>query len=100
VDPPADLDVAAPSARVAGVDFISVDLVSVVVDSPPDEAVRSAEVLSSAPASLGPAPSLDRALARALEPRSFFAQPLPLKWTDGAEKTFVIVPSAPHSGQK
>jgi hypothetical protein len=44
--------------------------------------------------------SFERAAARELEPRSFFAQPLPLKWTDGAEKTFVIVPSAPHSGQK
>jgi hypothetical protein len=40
------------------------------------------------------------ALARELEPRSFFAHPEPLKWTDGAEKTFVIVPSTPHSGQK
>ena len=33
------------------------------------------------------------------EPRSFLAQPVPLKWTDGAENTFVIVPSDPHSGQ-
>jgi hypothetical protein len=33
------------------------------------------------------------------EPRSFFAQPVPLKWIAGAVKPFVIVPSAPHSGQ-
>jgi len=36
--------------------------------------------------------------ARAVE-RSFFAQPLPLKWIVGATHFFVIVPSAPHSGQ-
>jgi hypothetical protein len=100
LEPPAELDVPEPSALVAGVDFVSVDFFSVVADSPPDEAVRSAEALPSAPPSLAPAPSFERALARALEPRSFLAQPLPLKWTDGAEKTFVIVPSAPHSGQK
>jgi hypothetical protein len=34
------------------------------------------------------------------EPRSFFAQPVPLKWIAGAVNPFVIVPSAPHSGQK
>jgi hypothetical protein len=37
--------------------------------------------------------------ARVLDPRSFFAQPVPLKWMAGAVKPFVIVPSAPHSGQ-
>src|SRR4029079_2246640 len=31
--------------------------------------------------------------------RSFFAQPEPLKWIAGAAKAFVIVPSAPPSGQ-
>jgi len=31
--------------------------------------------------------------------RSFFAQPVPLKWIVGGAKAFVIVPSAPHSGQ-
>jgi hypothetical protein len=45
-----------------------------------------------------PFSSLARA-ARADEPRSFFAQPLPLKWTAGATNAFVMVPSAPHSGQ-
>jgi hypothetical protein len=34
------------------------------------------------------------------EPRSFFAQPVPLKWIAGVVKPFVIVPSSPHSGQK
>jgi len=100
LEPPAELDVPDPSALVAGVDFVSVDFVSALADSPPDEAVVSVEALPSVPPSLVPAPSFERALARALEPRSFFAQPLPLKWTDGAEKTLVIVPSAPHSGQK
>jgi hypothetical protein len=51
-------------------------------------------------ASLDVPPSVERAAARELELRSFFAQPLPLKWTDGAVITLVIVPSAPHSGQK
>jgi hypothetical protein len=100
LEPPAELEVPEPSAPRAGVDFVSVDFVSVAADSPPDEAVLSVDALLSVPPSLAPAPSFERALARALEPRSFFAQPLPLKWTDGAEKTFVIVPSAPHSGQK
>ena len=100
MEPPAELDVPDPSALVAGVDFVSVDFVSVVADSPPDEAVVSVEALLSVPPSLVSEPSFERALARALEPRSFLAQPLPLKWTDGAEKTLVIVPSAPHSGQK
>jgi hypothetical protein len=36
--------------------------------------------------------------ARAVD-RSFLAQPLPLKWTAGATNAFVMVPSAPHSGQ-
>jgi hypothetical protein len=36
---------------------------------------------------------------RADDPRSFFAHPLPLKWIAGATNAFVIVPSAPHSGQ-
>jgi hypothetical protein len=39
------------------------------------------------------------ALALAVEPRSFFAQPDPLKWIAGVTNAFVIVPSAPHSGQ-
>ncbi len=35
-----------------------------------------------------------------LPPRSFFAQPDPLKWIVGAENCLRIVPSAPHDGQK
>jgi hypothetical protein len=31
--------------------------------------------------------------------RSFLAQPEPLKWIAGVVNAFVIVPSAPHSGQ-
>jgi hypothetical protein len=31
--------------------------------------------------------------------RSFLAQPDPLKWIAGVVNAFVIVPSAPHSGQ-
>ena len=83
------------SAFLAGVAFVSD-----ADESLPDEPARSLELAPSDPPSVEPAPSFERALARALEPRSFFAQPLPLKWTDGAENTFVIVPSAPHSGQK
>jgi hypothetical protein len=83
------------SAFLAGVDFVSA-----AEESAPDEPARSVELVLSDPPSLELALSFERALARALEPRSFLAQPLPLKWTDGAEKTFVIVPSAPHSGQK
>ena len=36
---------------------------------------------------------------RAEVERSFFAQPEPLKWTDGATKAFRSVPSAPQDGQ-
>jgi hypothetical protein len=80
--------------------FADVDFCSAALESLPVDSARSVEVVLSVPPSVAPAPSFERALARALDPRSFLAQPLPLKWTDGAEKTFVIVPSAPHSGQK
>jgi len=33
-------------------------------------------------------------------PRSFFAQPEPLKWIAGAANCLRIVPSLPHEGQK
>jgi len=36
---------------------------------------------------------------RDAEERSFFAQPEPLKWKVGGVNAFVMVPSAPHSGQ-
>jgi hypothetical protein len=84
-----------PSVFLAGAGLVSV---------PPDVSVEddplSVEDELSDFASLVPPLSFERAAARELEPRSFLAQPLPLKWIDGAEKTFVIVPSAPHSGQK
>jgi hypothetical protein len=45
----------------------------------------------------------DAALAAAfvllLPPRSFLAQPEPLKWIEGAENCLRIVPSAPQDGQ-
>ena len=78
--------------------FVGVGLLSVPVDFSPD-VPPSVEDEPSDFVSLVPPLSFERAAARELEPRSFFAQPLPLKWIDGAEKTFVIVPSAPHSGQ-
>ena len=33
-------------------------------------------------------------------PRSFFAQPEPLKWIVGGANSLRIVPSSPHDGQK
>jgi len=33
-------------------------------------------------------------------PRSFLAQPEPLKWIEGAENCLRMVPSAPQDGQK
>jgi hypothetical protein len=65
-----------------------------------EDSAFSVEDVLSPLASLAPPFSFERAAARELELRSFLAQPLPLKWTDGAEKTFVMDPSAPHSGQK
>jgi hypothetical protein len=47
---------------------------------------------------LVPVPDLDP--AEPPLPRSFFAQPEPLKWMAGDASCFFIVPSAPHSGQK
>jgi hypothetical protein len=48
--------------------------------------------------------SLAAALAEALvlapePPRSFLAQPVPLKWTAGAANCLRMVASAPHEGQ-
>jgi hypothetical protein len=46
------------------------------------------------------AADLAEALVLAPEPpRSFLAQPVPLKWTAGAANCLRIVPSAPHEGQ-
>ena len=40
------------------------------------------------------------ALVEVALPRSFLAQPEPLKWIAGAANCLRIVPSAPHEGQK
>ena len=40
------------------------------------------------------------ALVELLPPRSFLAQPDPLKWMEGAENSLRMVPSLPHEGQK
>ena len=45
-------------------------------------------------------PDLADAARVALDARSFFAQPLPLKCTAGVLKPLCSVPSAPHAGQK
>jgi hypothetical protein len=66
-------------------------------DEPESEPEPSAEDFES-PADAAEPPSSFDLEARAVD-RSFFAQPLPLKWTVGATNAFVIVPSAPHSGQ-
>jgi hypothetical protein len=50
-------------------------------------------------ASLAAALAEARVLAPA-PPRSFFAQPVPLKWIAGAANCLRMVPSAPHDGQK
>ena len=90
----ADEDVREPSDF-----FVGAGLLSVPAFFSPDVPPSVEDELSDLE-SLVPPLSFERAAARELEPRSFFAQPLPLKWIDGAEKTLVIVPSAPHSGQK
>ncbi len=45
-------------------------------------------------------PAREAAFVRALELRSFFAQPEPLNTIAGGANPLRIVPSAPHSGQK
>lgn len=42
---------------------------------------------------------LAAALVLLAPPRSFFAQPDPLKWIEGAENCLRIVPSRPQDGQ-
>lgn len=74
-------------------DFVDSDLVESVPDPDPDPALAVELSLLEAPLS-----SLVRD-ARADVPRSFFAQPVPLKWTAGATNVLVIVPSAPQLGQ-
>jgi hypothetical protein len=72
-------------------------------ESEPEElelsAARSADPPFVPFASPEPSPA---AAARVLldPPRSFFAQPDPLKWTVGTANCLRIVPSSPHDGQK
>jgi hypothetical protein len=70
-------------------------LPAVAVD-PPDPSV---EPVDPEPALASPAdPVLDALVA--LDARSFFAQPMPLKCTAGVLKPLCSVPSAPQAGQK
>jgi hypothetical protein len=67
-----------------------------------DEVVSGFAGLSlESDASLLSPPDSAAAAAFVLDPvdRSFFAQPVPLKWTAGAANALRIVPSAPHDGQ-
>jgi hypothetical protein len=83
-----------------------------VVDADPDDsdvfddggADGGADDLPSPDRADSLAASLAADLAEALvlapePPRSFFAQPVPLKWTAGAANCLRIVASAPHEGQ-
>ena len=70
-------------------------------DSVPDELESEPELSAEdfeSPVDAAEPPSSFDLEARAVD-RSFLAQPLPLKWTAGATNAFVMVPSAPHSGQ-
>jgi hypothetical protein len=71
---------------------------SVSVDDvdPPDSSLEPDEPAST----LASPPDRADDARVALEARSFFAQPLPLKWTAGVLKPFRSVPSAPQAGQK
>jgi hypothetical protein len=74
-----------------------------VDDSPPDDPFEVPEDSPEPDAGAGAAAedssffggdALDGA-----DERSFFAQPVPLKWIAGVVNAFVIVPSAPQLGQ-
>ena len=78
------------------------------VDSPEVDALLEVEALPPSPPPLAEAPSPpdspafdDAALDARVEllPRSFFAQPEPLKWIVGGANCLRIVPSRPHDGQ-
>lgn len=70
--------------------------VSVVDVDPPDSSLEPDEPDST----LASPPDRADDARVALEARSFFAQPLPLKWTAGVLKPLRSVPSAPQAGQK
>ena len=67
---------------------------------PPSDVDVDPPAPSLAP-SLAPSPddAFDARVAFAL-PRSFLAQPEPLKWIVGGANSLRIVPSRPHDGQK
>ena len=69
--------------------------------APPDDEPDSDEApLSADPAAPSPDDFDDEDDRDALElPRSFFAQPDPLKWIVGGANSLRIVPSLPHDGQ-
>ena len=74
-------------------------------ESPPDELPDeppSEDPPDDPPAELPgePLDALFAALVRDDAPRSFLAQPDPLKWIVGDENCLRIVPSRPHAGQK
>ena len=79
-----------------------VDVASDFDDEPSEppvlEAFEPAAPPAESPLSLD-APDSVFDLERLELERSFFAQPEPLKWTDGATKAFRSVPSAPQAGQ-
>jgi hypothetical protein len=69
----------------------------------PLEPPPSPEPVASPPLASFFSPDPDAAAAArvaAVPPRSFFAQPEPLKWIAGVVNCLRIVPSAPHEGQK
>ena len=68
-------------------------------DEPPPSVAGAAPLPCLSFAALEPAGA---AAARVLldPPRSFFAQPDPLKWTVGTANCLRIVPASPHDGQK
>ena len=73
------------------------------LEEPESVVPESAEAAALSPEDEPPS-SDDFALADDLEPlelpRSFFAQPDPLKWIVGGANSLRIVPSSPHEGQK
>jgi hypothetical protein len=78
-------------------DGFSVDDFAVVPDAAPSALERPSLEPPSPPVAAGAVSDAEAAL-RAAEPRSFFAQPEPLKWIDGAEKAF-RTGDAPQIGQ-
>jgi hypothetical protein len=76
--------------------------VSDEADEPDDVPLAAALALESPPLapSESPEPALAPTCLKLDPPRSFFAQPDPLKWIAGTANCLRIDPSAPHDGQK